>query len=90
MPRSVSADTPTSCVPATGRRSRRPTRAQSGLVGQSAQAISAKTQRWQATTAALERVLASQATALASASNAYAETEADNHRAIAALDPTSL
>ena len=35
--------------------------AQSGLVGQSAQAISAKTQRWQATTAALERVLASQA-----------------------------
>ena len=64
--------------------------AQSGLVGRSAQAISAKTQRWQATTAALERVLASQATALASASNAYAETEADNHRAIAALDPTSL
>ncbi len=64
--------------------------AQSGLVGQSAQAISAKTQRWQTTTAALQRVLASQADALASAANAYAETEAGNTRAITSLDPTSL
>ena len=64
--------------------------AQSGLAGQSAQAISAKTQRWQTTTAALQRVLASQADALASAANAYAETEADNQRAITSLDPTSL
>ena len=64
--------------------------ARCGLVGQSAQAISAKTQRWQATTAQLQRVLASQADALASAANAYAETEADNARAITSLDPTSL
>jgi WXG100 family type VII secretion target len=64
--------------------------AQSGLVGQSAQAISARAQRWQATTAALQSVLVSQATALASASNTYAQTEADNHRSIAALDPTNL
>ena len=64
--------------------------AQSGLVGQSAQAVSAKTQRWHATTAELQRVLVSQAAALASAANAYAETEADNRRAIASLDPTSL
>lgn len=64
--------------------------AQSGLVGQSAKSIGAKTQRWRATTAELQRVLASQADALASAANAYAETEADNTRAISSLDPTSL
>ena len=40
--------------------------AQSGLVGQSAKSIGAKTQRWRATTAELQRVLASQADALAS------------------------
>jgi WXG100 family type VII secretion target len=60
--------------------------AQSGLVGQSAQSIAAKTQRWRATTAKLQRVLASQAEALASAAHAYAQTEEDNRRAITSLD----
>jgi WXG100 family type VII secretion target len=64
--------------------------AQPGLVGQSAQAISAKTQRWHTTTAALQRVLASQADVLASAASAYTETEVNNQRAISSLDPTSL
>ena len=59
--------------------------AQSGLVGQSAKFIGAKTQRWRATTAELQRVLASQADALASAAEAYAATEANNTKAI----PTS-
>ena len=40
--------------------------AQSGLVGKSARSIDAKTQRWQAISAQLQRVLASQADALAS------------------------
>ena len=63
--------------------------AQPGLVGMSAQSIDAKTQRWLATTAQLQRVLTSQADALASAAAAYAQTEADNQTAIASLDPTS-
>jgi WXG100 family type VII secretion target len=64
--------------------------AQPGLVGQSAQAIDAKTQRWQTTTAELHRVLASQADALASIAAAYTRTEDDNRDMIASLDPTSL
>ena len=64
--------------------------AQSGLVGQSAKSIGAKTQRWRATTAELQRVLASQADALESAAKAYAATEANNAKAITSLDPTSL
>jgi WXG100 family type VII secretion target len=61
--------------------------AQAGLVGQSAQAIAAKTHRWQATTAELQRVLVSQADALASAASAYAQTEEGNRQAITSLDP---
>jgi WXG100 family type VII secretion target len=68
--------------------------AQSGLVGKSAQSIGVKTQRWQAVTAELQRVLDSQADALASVAKGYADTEAYNHRAITVLgdsvDPTSL
>ena len=64
--------------------------AQPGLVGQSAQAINARTQRWQTTTAELHRVLTSQADALSSAAAAYAQTEDDNRDMIASLDPTNL
>ena len=64
--------------------------AQPGLVGQSARAINARTQRWQTTTADLHRVLTSQADALSSAAAAYAQTEDDNRDMIASLDPTNL
>jgi WXG100 family type VII secretion target len=64
--------------------------AQPGLVGHSARAIDAKTQSWQATTAAMHRVLTSQADALSSAAAAYAQTEDNNRDEIASLDPTSL
>jgi WXG100 family type VII secretion target len=64
--------------------------AQPGLVGQSARAIEYRTQRWQATTADLHRVLTSQAVALQSAAAAYAQTEDNNRDAIASVDPTSL
>jgi WXG100 family type VII secretion target len=64
--------------------------AQSGLVGRSAQSIDAETQRWQATTAELQRVLTSQADAIAAAAAAYAQTEADNRDQIAAVAPTDL
>ncbi len=64
--------------------------AQPGLVGQSAQAINARTQRWQTTTAGLHLVLTSQADALSSAAAAYAQTEDDNRDMIASLDPTNL
>ena len=64
--------------------------AQAGLVGQSARAIDSRTQRWQATTAELHRVLTSQVVALQSAAAAYAQTEDNNRDMIASLDPTSL
>jgi WXG100 family type VII secretion target len=59
--------------------------AQPGLVGQSARSISAKTRRWQATTAELHRVLASQAAAIANAAQGYANTEDNNQAVIAAV-----
>jgi WXG100 family type VII secretion target len=59
--------------------------AQPGLVGQSAQSISATTQRWQATTAELHRVLASQAAAVANAAQGYHDTEDNNQAVIAAV-----
>lgn len=65
-------------------------RAQHGLVGQSAQAIDSKTQRWQTATAELHRVLSAQADAVSSAAAAYAHTEENNRDMIASLDPTSL
>jgi WXG100 family type VII secretion target len=64
--------------------------AQSGLVGRSAQSISAKVQRWQATTTELHRVLTSQADALSSAAAAYARTEENNRGELESLDPTNL
>jgi WXG100 family type VII secretion target len=64
--------------------------AQPGLVGQSAQSISAKTQRWRATTAQLQRVLASQAAALANAAQGYANTEDNNQAVIAAVGDANL
>jgi WXG100 family type VII secretion target len=64
--------------------------AQHGLVGQSARAIDAKTQRWLTTTAELHGVLTSQADALASIAAAYAQAEDNNRDMIASLDPTSL
>jgi WXG100 family type VII secretion target len=64
--------------------------AQPGLVGQSAQAIDSRTQRWQITTAELHRVLTTQVVALSSAAAAYAQTEENNRDMIASLDPTSL
>jgi WXG100 family type VII secretion target len=64
--------------------------AQPGLVGHSAQSISAKTQRWQATTAELQRVLASQAAALANAAQGYRNTEDNNQAVITAVGDTSL
>jgi WXG100 family type VII secretion target len=59
-----------------------------GLVGRSAGSIHAKTQRWQAATADLHRVLTSQADALSSAAAAYARTEDANRAALEALTPT--
>jgi WXG100 family type VII secretion target len=64
--------------------------AQPGLVGQSAQAIDSKTQRWRTATAELHRVLSSQADALSSAAAVYAQTEENNRDMIASLDPTSV
>lgn len=64
--------------------------AQSGLVGRSAHAIGAKTQRWQAATEELHHVLTSQADALSSAAAAYARTEENNRDAIASVDPRDL
>jgi WXG100 family type VII secretion target len=64
--------------------------ARSGLVGRSARSIDAKTQRWNATTAELHRVLTSQAEALSSAAAAYAGTEENNRGEIESLDPTNL
>lgn len=61
--------------------------ARAGLVGTSAEAVFARLNRWQATTAELHRVLASQADALKSAAAAYAQTEDDNHDMIASLNP---
>jgi WXG100 family type VII secretion target len=64
--------------------------AQAGLVGRSAQSISAKAQRWQATTAELQGLLTSQGDALAAAAAAYAQTESDNRDQVAALGPSDL
>ncbi len=64
--------------------------AQGGLVGRSAQAINAKAQRWQTTTADLHRVLTSQADALKSAAAAYARTEENNRGEIESLDPRNM
>ena len=64
--------------------------AQPGLVGQSAHAIDARTQRWHTTTAELHRMLTSQADALASIAAAYAQTEVNNRDMIESLDPTAL
>lgn len=64
--------------------------AQPGLVGQSAQSISAKAQRWQVTTAELQRVLASQAAAVANAAQAYGNTEDNNKAVITAVGDASL
>jgi WXG100 family type VII secretion target len=63
--------------------------ARAGLVGQSAVAVVAKVNRWQATTAELHRTLASQGDALKSAAVAYALTEGDNRDMIASLNPLS-
>ncbi|MGZ6780302.1 MAG: WXG100 family type VII secretion target [Mycobacterium sp.] len=60
--------------------------AQSGLVGRSAEAVAATMNRWQATTAELHRLLASQGDVLRSAAAAYAQTEDDNRDVIASLN----
>ena len=61
--------------------------ARSGLVGRSAEAVVARIDRWQATTAELHRALASQGDALKGAATAYAQTEDDNRDLIASLIP---
>jgi WXG100 family type VII secretion target len=61
--------------------------ARSGLVGRSADAVVARMDRWQATTAELHRALASQGDALRSAAAAYDRTEGDNRDMIASLNP---
>lgn len=57
------------------------------LVGRSADAVVARMDRWQATTAELHRALASQGDALRSAAAAYDRTEGDNRDMIASLNP---